>query len=524
MRLEVNTGGEMKKDLISDYERTVEEVKNTLKICSLEKVKNIFEECLSRIVEDVSKNCSVEDVEKILEKCSLEKAKYVCLKGKVRAVLEGCLSAKLKSISGNISVEEIKEILESCLESAEQEEISLSIIKGLSKIIWRSDNYPLIILPELYSDSEETYAIKIEEALELLWSKYISLEFKPNEILFVPLAASGIICKVLTQFLESNNYPSESLLRDLQKIDLLSLKTFILLLKETKIQFGILVISPECTPEIEELKIIEAASTVFYLDNGINLLLVSGEIFRKLLKNPDAGNLKSFHLRGSDLYRGLLTFTKTFPFPGETLKLFRIIDSPLSRKVPPKTVFPPDIPMRKVGMNQLKASYVTLEDLKRGDKVVDEDEKKLIWNGVSKKQLLDSPAIRRNDILITIKRKTNFNVAFICEKTPETDREIFIAKPDMAIIRLNPEEFSAKEIENFFKLLMAEFKTFPSNNNPAKKTLNINILRNVVGELVVDETFRKFLREENLEKLMVDGRKILKGKLLKYLNASSLRA
>ncbi len=94
----------------------------------------------------------------------------------------------------------------------------------------------------------------------------------------------------------------------------------------------------------------------------------------------------------------------------------------------------------------------------------------------------------------------------------------------MAIIRLNPEEFSVKEIENFFKLLMAEFKTFPSDNNPAKKTLNINIVRNIVGELVIDESFRKFLKEENLEKLMVDGRRILKRKLLKYLNASPLKA
>ncbi len=408
MRLELNKGEDMKKDLISDYKRTVEEVKHTLKTCSLERVKNVFEECLSRIVGDVSKNCSVEDVKEILEKCLLEQAEIIsekCIEEKIKAILERCLAARLKNISGETSVEEIKEILESCLESEEQEKISLSVIESLSKIVWRSGNYPIIIFPELYSDNKETYVIKIEEALELLDSKYISLEFKPNEILFVPLAASGVACKFLTEFIESNEYLSESLLRNLQKIDLLSLNTFVLLLKETKIQFGILIVSPECTPELEELKVIEAASTVFYLDNGINLLLVSGETFRKLLRNTDTRNLRSFHLRGSDLYRGLLTFTKTFPFPGETLKLFRIIDSPLSRKVPPKTVSPPDIPMIKIGMNQLKASFVTLEDLRKGDKVADEDEKKLIWNGVSKKQIFDSPAIRRNDILITINKE-----------------------------------------------------------------------------------------------------------------------
>ena len=427
-------------------------------------------------------------------------------------------------------VVELFAYLDSLKENKKDEETKTPflLLETVKEAIWEAGKKPLVIFPEL--NLYRAYVIEIDEALELLESLYIVIDLGSNEELFVPLATLGITCEYLriTEFLQSKSIELLSKLsgqdiQTLQELESLALETFILLLEETDVKAGILVVFGGCEPETSKWKLIKRASSVFYLEDGTSLFLVNGELFRNLLEAKSVRGLLDFP-PGEALLENLVAFTGAHPFSGETLELFRVIDSPLSRKIPPRIDLVPEIPMKKVGMNQLKASFVTLEDLEEGEEVTDKDERKLIWNSIRKKPSFDLPAIRKNDVLVPIKRHSNLNAAFVCGEVPRPDERIFVTKADVAVVRLNPKKFSTKEVENFSKLLMAEFRSFRRSGKFTTKTLNVNILRNVVGELVSDELFRRLLKEDNIGKLMEEGRKAVRNKLVKYLKASSPKA
>jgi len=393
------------------------------------------------------------------------------------------------------------------------------ILNEIQKIIQKEY---ILILPELLPDSHfkrPPFTIKFEEAEELLTTKFYFIDLKPSERDFCLLSIPGIACHLLNNLLPLDEIPTS--LKEhsniLQEISILSLKIMIYMIKEKKIPLGIFITTPECEPETDEWEEVKAVSTVFYLENGLILYLIEGNLIR-LFPKP------FLIIREDKLIHALMHLTNAFPFPPKASGLFQVINSPLSRKVPPKKVSYPNIQMTKIGMKQLKASFVTLEDLREGDKVEDEDEKKLIWNSLIKKQPFNSPAICKNDILIPIKRKNNFNIAFVCEKTPKPNREVFVTKPDVVIVRLNSKAFTNREMENFAKLLMAEVRSFPQKGLSIEKTLNVNILRNIIGELVLDKTFSELLNESNIEKLMLEGRKIIRKKFAKYLGGCSPKA
>ncbi len=382
----------------------------------------------------------------------------------------------------------------------------------------------ILLLPELLPDScpKFTYfTIKAEKARELLISNSCFIDLDPSEKDFCLLSVPGIACYLLNKLalLERIPIDFDELLYGLQKEFLLSLKTMVFMLKETEIPFGIFITTPECEPETEEWEKVKAVSTIFYLENGLILYLINGNYVRKY---PE--KFISTFKEDKSLIHTFMYLTNAHPFSPEDLKLFLVMDSPLSRKIPPKRILYPNIPATKIGMKQLKASFVMLEDLREGDKVEDEDEKKLIWSSLKNKRPFNSPAIRKNDILVPIKRKNNFNVAIICDKIPEPNKEVFVAKSDIAVVRIDPKVLSDKELENFAKLLMAEFRSFPQKGLSVRKTLNINILRNIIGELISNETFKEILKETDLEKLMSKGRRIVRIKFAKYLGAHSFKA
>ena len=418
--------------------------------------------------------------------------------------------------------------LDSLKENKKDEETKTPflLLEAVKEAIWEAGKKSLVIFPELNLGG--TCTIKIDEALELLESPYIVIDLEPNGEVFVPLTTLGVTCEYLRitetlQSIEPTFKLSAQSFQILQELESLALETFILLLEETDIKAGVLVVFGGCEPETSKWKLIKRASSVFYLEDGTSIFLVNGELFRNLLEAKSVRGLLDFP-PGEALLENLVAFTGARPFSGETLELFRVIDSPLSRKIPPRIDSIPGIPMKKVGMSQLKASFVTLEDLEEGEEVTDEDERKLIWNSIRKKPSFDSPAIRKNDILVPIKRHSNLNAAFVCGEVPGLKERIFVTKADVAVVRLNPEKFSTKEVENFSKLLMAEFRSFRRSGKFTTKTLNVNILRNVVGELVSDELFRRLLKEDNIGKLMEEGRKVVRNKLVKYLKASSPKA
>ena len=419
-------------------------------------------------------------------------------------------------------VKEIETILRRHSKSGNLKDVIELIEKVLNTIQRTIQKEYILVLPELLPDSHfehPPFTIKLEEAEDLLTSKSYFVDLKPSERDFCLLSIPGFVCYLLNNLSSLDETPLDLKKYSdiLQEISLLSLKIMIFMLKEMRIPLGIFITTPECEPETGEWEEIKAVSTVFYLENGLTLYIIEGDLIRIFPKSV-------LVIREDKLTHALMHLTNAFPFPPKSLELFQVIDSPLSRKIPPKKVSYPNIQMTKVGMKQLKASFVMLEDLREGDRVEDEDEKKLIWNSLIKKSPFSSPAIHKNDILIPIKRKNNFNVAFVCEETPEPNIEVFVTKPDVAIVRLNPKAFSNRELENFVKLLIAEVRSFPQKGFSIKKTLNINILRNIIGELIFDEIFRELLKETDLEKLMSEGRKIIRKKFAKYLGTSSPKA
>jgi len=137
----------------------------------------------------------------------------------------------------------------------------------------------------------------------------------------------------------------------------------------------------------------------------------------------------------------------------------------------------------------------------------------MVWSSVEKKSRFESPLLQKGDILIPIKRQGALNVAIVCEEISKHD--FFVPKADIAIIRLNSEKFSFEEMEKFAKLLMAEFKSLPSD-----KFLSISDLRNILFELFFFEDFEKTLKEERLGNFIKKGRKLIRRKLVKYLKKS----
>ena len=165
------------------------------------------------------------------------------------------------------------------------------------------------------------------------------------------------------------------------------------------------------------------------------------------------------------------------------------------------------------------------DDLIKGEKITSDDEKKLVWSSIKDKEKFEAPFLQKGDILVPIKRKGSLNVAIICDELDKDDAlwttidgednselPIFIPKGDIAIVRLNPEKFSFKEMEKLGKLLMAELK-----NSPGEKPLNINILRDILFELFYFDDFQKVLQKEGTELIKI-GRDLLRKKIEKHLS------
>lgn len=380
---------------------------------------------------------------------------------------------------------------------------NLDYLIEIVNIIDKNGKHPLILLPELYPGFEgKHFSIKFKEA-KLLRNNLFGLELEPYEDIIVPVAAPGL--------LYSSDPDNEELVYLLFLLELFSHQLILNLLRDTELPYGIFIGSHNLTINEYLWEWFNLCSESYCLNDGKVLIIVNGKALR---------GSHTKEIPKDNLILDLIEFAtgkkeEISQFFEDKEVPFRVISSPLAKKIPPQKMSAPSVSMKKIGMNELRASFVIKEDLMTGKEITDDDEKKLIWSSIEKKSRFESPLLQKGDILIPIKRQGALNVAIVCEEIPEY--EFFIPKADIAIIRLNPEKFSFKEMERLGKLLMAEFR-----NSPSDKFLSINDLRNILLELFFFEDLEKILKEEELEELIKKGRKLIRRKITKYLMIKKL--
>ncbi|GEM_PF-2247958 len=216
---------------------------------------------------------------------------------------------------------------------------------------------------------------------------------------------------------------------------------------------------------------------------------------------------------------------------------FVVISSPLSLNpetisddVLEKEVF--DLSrVKKVGMRQVAPVFVMGSDLESGESLQDilekldreiseerdedrkvrrrsrrEDLEKLFKQALieidRKKGTLESPAIRKLDILVTMKRKKGIGVAVILDEVPGS--EIFIPNQDIAIIRFNLRKYSPEEVILIALMLLSEFRRFPW-----KKNVSVNDVRGILNRFFSE--FGRNLKSGDLYEVLQFGRKVLRG-------------
>ncbi|GEM_PF-2274095 len=389
---------------------------------------------------------------------------------------------------------------------------NLDFLEKVINIMDENGKIPLIILPELYPGFEKKRYLSINiEEIPYLYEGQLEMETFYFEEKIIPIAAPGLLYRPDPNKKIENRVLSHRLF----SVEIFLSTILFKLLREKEFPYGIFIGSSnfsfnlKSNKSFQELFQQDFRTEVYYLDDGKSLLIFNGKARRGFPKKEIPKD--SFILALTEFVTGKKL--KASSFPKENLP-FKVIYSPLGKKIPPQRKITPSNfnQIRKVGMNELKSLFVVREDLMTGEKITDDDEKKLVLSSIEKKDKFSSPLIQKGDILIPIKRKGTSNVAIICEEISEY--ELFVPKKDIAIIRLDPEKFSFREMERLGKLLMAEFRSSSSD-----KFLSINDLREILLELFLFEDLERILKEADSENFLEKGRKLIRRKILKYLNS-----
>jgi len=398
------------------------------------------------------------------------------------------------------------------------------LFDGIISIIRKNNKVPLIMISELHPNIDKDLYPHIPiQVARVIENEKFEMFIEPCDDVVVPIAATGLIY--------DSNLDEESHIF-LQYFEVFLSFLFIKLIKNTNIPYGIflggagLAFNLEVNDMYYDTMCDLMGTEIYYFDDEKVLMIFNGERINTRLSYTT-------ELPVDNVIKDTLQFFSFTEDIKASLKkendYFRILHSPLGKKIPPKRVSVPlDKSFKKVGMSELRTSFVMKDDLIKGEDITSDDEKRLVWSSIKNKGKFEAPFLQKGDILVPIKRKGSLNVAIICDELDKDDTDdislttvdgedvsefpIFIPKGDIAIIRLNPKKFSFKEKEKIAKLLMAELK-----NSPGDKLLSISILRDILFELFYFDDFQKVLEKEDIE-LIKTGRELLRKKIKKHLS------
>lgn len=443
----------------------------------------------------------------------------------------------------------LKEIREIALNNIQEVDI-----RSAEEVLYRSKKLgtPLIILAELFPFEfpSECLLLRYEDVCRLPKNKKL---FKSLKDPVIPISLTAALYKPLRNDLIARDHL-------LPTVEILSVHILNWLLREVKIPYGILVCSSWMQGTLEELqsnKITESLSFSINLEDievtesisleeNLNLILMKS---KASLNDKECKFLKLEPLKlkdNKDFFTGLEEILLSLPkikedhkvsksleslktgFPNvlflvrnikqlEIEEDFIVISSPLVQKVEPKT----DLPLsdtsivREIGMKELKSIFILKDDLQKGTIINDRSKLKFIFNALRKKRgTLYNPAIRTGDVLITINRKEGINAAIVVDKVEgenNRNREFFIPKKDLVILRFNDTRFRSSEIFLLGLILLSEFRTLSIK----ERKINTNDIRNITSNFL--ESFKGSLKADMqvIEKLIL-GRRLLRKSIEEY--------
>jgi len=246
---------------------------------------------------------------------------------------------------------------------------NLDYLMDVIDIIHKNKKHPLIFLPELYPDFEGKYfSIKFKEA-KFLYENLFELEIEGYEDVIVPVAAPGL----LYGFDPSN--------RELAKLFyLLESVTHTLvfkILRDTELPYGIFIGSDTLAINAYLWESVDPYSEFYFLDKQKVLIIMNGKVLR-------SSHRKSYPK--DNLIIDLIEFATGKKEASQIFECkempFWVISSPLAKKISPKkTALPFMLSIRKIGMNELKASFVVKDDLIEGAKITGRRKKR--WYGAA---------------------------------------------------------------------------------------------------------------------------------------------
>ena len=433
----------------------------------------------------------------------------------------------MKENKQTLITEENLKVLYELLKTKKQLEMYREVMKAIAPIV-ESEEY-FFLFPEIYPYLPENESFYIFEepfgfSIKNLLSNTLALDPMLKD--FIVISLSGLLLKIEDEILQRNPQ-----LRNLiNEIDDLSLGIILTLLLNSKIPCGIYIGAVENEDDIVygkteietdiygRKRIIENLrkySATLYLKDDLYISIIDGESLRS------GTPLTKESLEKNECIKQILEHSDLPVFTHQDYTCFTVVSSPLLNPIPPQKKLICGITINKITSKDLKPFYIIRDDLKNCQPVLDQDEIKIICSRIlnTKNASFRSPAVQKNDILVTVRRKNSFNAALVCCETPNIniEKRAFVPNKELAIVRLNPEKYSSLQIENFAKLIGSEVKSFSKSD----RSLSISILRNIVKELLDDDEFRKILNiQNNTDTLMTLGRRKIRKLLLKYLSAT----
>lgn len=414
------------------------------------------------------------------------------------------------------------------LRTKKQFEMYREVMRIIAPII-RSEEY-FFLFPDIYPYLSEDESLNIfGEPFGFSVKDLLSdtLVLDPTLKDFTIISLSGLLFKIEEETLQRK---SPDLGKIIDYIDDLSLRIMLALIVDTKIPCGIYVGAVENEYEIFDTKIdlgtdiygrptvidnLRKYSVTLYLNNDIYLTLIDGESLRS--RKP----LTRESLEKSNCIQKVLKNSNLPVFTHKDYTTFMVVSSPLLNPIPPQKGLNCDVILNKVTAKDLKPFYIIREDLEKCSPILDRDEVGIICSKLKRttNTPFKSPAVQKNDILVTIRRRNSFNAAFICSELPNIniEKKAFIPNKELAIIRLNAKKYSSAQSENFAKLIGSELRSFSKSD----RFLSISNLRNIVKELLDDGEFVKLIsNESDTGTLLTLGRQKIRKSLLKYLSVN----
>jgi len=430
----------------------------------------------------------------------------------------------MKGNNQSLITEENLKALHESLKTKKQFEMYREVMRTIAPIVKSEKHF--FLFPEIYpylpeNESFDIFGEPFGFSVKNLLSNTLALDPMLKD--FTVISLSGLLLKIENEILQKKPQ-----LRNLiNEIDDLSLRIILALLLNSKIPCGIYIGAVENEDEIFDRKTeigtdiygrkriidnLRKYSATLYLNDDLCISIIDGESLRS------GTSLTKESLEKSECIKKILENSDLPVFTHQDYTFFTVVSSPLLNPIPPQKKLNCNVTINKITSKDLKPFYITRDDLKNCQPVIDQDEVKIICSRIlnTKNTPFKSPAVQKNDILVTVRRKNSFNAALICCETPNIniEKKAFVPNKELAIVRLNPEKYSSLQVENFAKLIGSEVKSFSKAGRP----LSISILRNIVKELLDDGEFKKILNiQNNMDTLITLGRRKIRKLLLKYL-------